>query len=125
VVPGGSNPIPQPTQKPSITSPAFGASVVPPVSFAWSTCSDPNVDSANGIAVDIYDSDDVDKLPKLYAKTVTSTSTDPCGIDDGWRSAQVMFQKRYTFNNANSIPCEGALACEVQQGHWRQSRAIR
>ncbi len=40
VVPGTSNPVPQPTQKPQITAPAAGATIASPVVLGWSACTD-------------------------------------------------------------------------------------
>jgi hypothetical protein len=46
--------------------------------------------------------DDTDKLPKLYAKTVTHTNSDPCAIDDGQRSAGPTFAARSTSTASDS-----------------------
>lgn len=104
-------PIPQPTQKPVITSPTDGASVASPVTLTWNACTDTN---ANAVYVNILDADtDLSVAGDNYDKSATSSNAYTLG--EGGHDAEVSFASLHTTTDSAGIPYE--MGKGVMVGH--------
>jgi hypothetical protein len=59
----------------------------------------------------MYDSDDVDTDGMRLS--IGATSSDPCGVGEGIRAAQVVFEARHELTNTHGIACEVAKGSAV------------
>ncbi|MCL5280964.1 MAG: hypothetical protein M1376_13780 [Planctomycetes bacterium] len=91
VVPGTSNAIPQPTQKPQVSAPADGATVGSPVTIRWSACTD---SAANGIYVTVDDADS-GREAENQTLPLTATASNPLLLNTGTFDAEVRFAHQY------------------------------
>jgi len=109
-LPGGA-PIPQPAQKPNVTSPASGASVGSPVTLTWDACTDA---SANAVFVTIIDaSTDQGVAGDIYAKTATVSN--PYTLAEGNYDAEVSFGSLHDTADSMGVPFE--IGKGVTTGH--------
>jgi predicted outer membrane repeat protein len=90
-VPGTSNALPQPTQKPQISEPADGATVGSPVTIHWNACTD---GAANGIDVTVDNANSGQEASR-QALPRTATASDPLLLGTGTYDAEVRFAHRY------------------------------
>ncbi len=109
-VPGTSTAIPQPTQKPVIIAPAYGASVGSPVTFKWDACTDA---AANSVYVTILDVNEQDVAGDVLAKTAAQSSE--YTLAEGSYEAELGFANRYDVASSDSTPFEIGRAAIV--GH--------
>ncbi len=91
VVPGTSNPIPQPTQKPQVSAPADGATIGSPVTIRWSACTD---SAANGIYVTVDEADSGQEAENQVLP-LTATASNPLLLGTGTYDAEVRFAHLY------------------------------
>lgn len=71
LVPKTTTPVPQPTQRPQVTTPAYGAKMASPVRLSWNACTD---SAANSIYVTIVDAQtDEEVINAVLAKTATQS----------------------------------------------------
>jgi hypothetical protein len=91
LVPGTSNPIPQPTQKPQVSAPADGATVGSPVTIRWSACTD---SAANGIFVTVDDAVSGQEAANEVLP-LTATASNPLLLNTGTFDAEVRFANLY------------------------------
>jgi hypothetical protein len=100
-VPGETDPIRQPTQRPNLTFPAHNAATSSPVTFAWEPCTDANATwlwlslrkDATGEQIDV-------NLP------VDDTNSDPIVLSEGIWEASLCFDNWYDYNNVDGIGVE-------------------
>ncbi len=91
VVPGTSFPVPQPTQKPQITTPAAGGSIASPVIFGWSACTDA---AANSIYLTVTASGaGAAVVSDVLAKTATQSGE--YRLTEGNYDAEIAFANLY------------------------------
>ena len=110
----GGTPIPQPTQKPNVTSPAYGASVGSPVTLTWAVCTD---STANAVFVTIIDADTEqsvvgDTFPK------SATASNPYSLTDGTYDVEVSFANLHDTTDSTGVPFE--VGKGVMVGHQFQ-----
>jgi predicted outer membrane repeat protein len=98
-VPGTSTAIPQPTQKPEISLPAYDASVGSPVTFKWGACTDA---TANFIYLTIFDVNEQDVAGDVLAKTATQSSD--YTLSEGSYDAELGFGNRYDVASSDGTP---------------------
>jgi len=96
-IPGTTNSIPQPTNKPVLTSPKHNSMETSPVTFRWESC------DVNATSVSLYlgnqdTGDYVDIKPSVGA-----TSSDPVQLGVGLWHAQIFCERWYDANNPDSI----------------------
>ncbi len=100
VVPGTSNPVPQPTQKPQITTPAYGAAVASPAVLRWNACTDGGV---NAIYVTVTDSTTSrEAASEVLAKTAIASSE--YRLTEGSYDAEVAFGNLYEVASTDGTP---------------------
>jgi hypothetical protein len=100
LVPGTSNPVPQPTQKPQITTPAFGATVPSPVVLKWNACTD---GAANAIYVTISDAaTGAEAASDVLAKTATQSGE--YRLAENNYDAEVAFANLYEVASTDGTP---------------------
>ena len=109
-VPGTSTAIPQPTQKPEISAPAYGANVASPVTFKWDACTDP---AANSVYLTILDVNELDVAGDVLAKAATQSSE--YTLAEGSYEAELGFANRYDVDSSDGTPFEIGRAAIV--GH--------
>jgi len=99
-VPGTADPIPQPTQRPQVNSPAYGATLASPVRFTWNASTD---GSANSIYLTIIDSA---TNAEAANDTVPSTATKSgeYRLDEGTYDADVGFASLYEAASSDGTP---------------------
>jgi len=105
-----STAIPQPTQKPVISAPAYDASVGSPVTFKWGECSDA---AASSIYLTILDVNGVDVAGDVLAKTATQSSD--YTLSEGPYEAELGFGNRYDVASPDGTPFKIGRAAIV--GH--------
>lgn len=111
VVPGTASPIPQPTQKPQISAPAFAAVVGSPVVFQWGACTDP---AANAVRLTIIDpNSDEEVLGKVLAATATQSGD--CTLSEGTYDGELAFANLYEGTSSDGTPFQFGRAVLV--GH--------
>ena len=109
-LPGGA-PIPQPSQKPNVTSPAYDASVPSPVVLAWDACTD---GSANSVYVTLINADtDQTVAGGSFDKSATYSSEYTLG--GGTYDAEVSFGNLQDTTDNTGIPFE--IGKGVMVGH--------
>jgi predicted outer membrane repeat protein len=91
LVPGTTSPIPQPTQRPQVLSPAYGATLPSPVRLTWDACTD---SAANAIYLTIIDANSNaeaagDALPR------SATQSGEYRLTEGTYDADVGFANLY------------------------------
>jgi uncharacterized repeat protein (TIGR01451 family) len=87
VVPGTNDPIPQPTQKPVLTSPMQGKETESPVTFTWEPCTDK---SATEVRINVKQSSS-DDYYKEYPVDKERTILGPVTLTDGSWEAELDF----------------------------------
>ncbi len=98
----GNAPIPQPKQKPTVTSPDYGASVSSPVTLTWDACTDT---SANAVFVTIINaSTDETAGGESLAKEATASS--PYTLNEGTYDAEVSYGNVHDTTDSVGIPFE-------------------
>jgi predicted outer membrane repeat protein len=108
--PGGT-PIPQPTQKPNVTAPPYGASVNVPISLSWDACTDA---SANAVFVTIIDADtDRSVVGDTFAKTATTSNS--YSLAQGTYDVEVSFASLFDTGDSAGTPFE--VGKGVMVGH--------
>jgi predicted outer membrane repeat protein len=108
--PGGT-PITQPTQKPNITAPPYGASVNIPMSLSWDACTDA---SANAVFVTIIDAaTDRSVVGDTFAKTATTSNS--YNLAQGTYDVEVSFASLYNTGDSAGTPFE--VGKGVMVGH--------
>ena len=107
-IPGTTNPIPQPTQEPILTSPLHNGSAKPPVTFEWEDCYDVN---ATSIWLNLEKEGTGEEIDINFP--VDANSSEPCALSDGIWETELSFDNWYDFNNADGIP--------VGIGKWSES----
>ncbi len=111
LLPGGGNPIPQPTQKPQITDPAYGAVVNSPVTLTWNACTDTNV---NSIYLTIVEADTGTEVASdIFPKTATSSNA--YGVGNGVFDVDCAFANLYEVLSTDATPFQCGKA--VLMGH--------
>lgn len=108
-LPGTSDPVPQPTQKPNLTFPPYDVGIASPVTFAWDACTDP---AADCVFVGIVDpstgenvvEDDID---------VNATSSDAYSLDEGSYRVEFALERSCQVTNVDGIPFEYGKASVV------------
>lgn len=98
-VPGTSTVIPQPTQKPAVTSPAYGANVGSPVTFKWGACTDA---AANSVYLTILDVNEMEVAGEVLAKTATQSSEHT--LAEGSYETELGFANRYDVDSSDGTP---------------------
>jgi hypothetical protein len=98
----GGSPIPQPTQKPNVTSPAYGASVGSPVTLTWDACTDAGANAAFVTVIDVATDQSVagDRLAK------TATASSPYTLSEGTYDAEVSFGSLHDTADDAAVPFE-------------------
>jgi hypothetical protein len=98
----GNIPIPQPSQKPNVTSPAYGASVSSPVTLTWDACTDEN---ANSVFVTIINADtDETVVGDTFPKSVTTSNA--YNVTDGTYDVEVSFANLNDTTDSTGVPFE-------------------
>lgn len=109
-VPDTYDPVPQPTQKPNVTSPPHGGATASPVTLQWDQNTDSNV---NTIFLAVIDSDTSEKrVSENFG--VTDTSSDAYNLDEGWYDVELAFGTFYGLSNADGIPFQYGKATSVR-----------
>ncbi|MBN1508132.1 MAG: hypothetical protein JW955_14875 [Sedimentisphaerales bacterium] len=102
----GGAPIPQPTQKPNVTSPPYGASLNGSVTLTWDACTDGN---ANSVFVTIINADtDQSVVGDTFPKAATSSSS--------YNLAQGTYDVEVSFANLNDTSDNTGVPFEVGKG---------
>jgi len=97
-IPGATDSIPQPTNKPVLTSPKHNSVKTSPVTFRWEPCNDVNATSVS-LHLENQDTGEyVDIKPPVGA-----TSSDPIPLSGGMWQAQIFCESWYDTNNLDSI----------------------
>jgi predicted outer membrane repeat protein len=107
-LPGGGA-IPQPRQKPNVTWPMYGASIISPVTLGWDTCTDP---SANSIFLTLIDSaTDASIAEDDYPSS--ATVSDAYTLPEGTYEVELSFASLYDAVDSTGIPFEVGKAVIV------------
>jgi len=107
----GGAPIPQPSQKPNVTAPSYGASLASPVTLTWSACTDA---SANSVFLTIIDADtDQSVAGDSFAKAATASN--PYTLADGTYDVEVSFGSLHDTTDDMGVPFE--IGKGVTVGH--------
>jgi len=107
----GGVPIPLPTQKPNVTSPAYGASVGAPVTLTWDACTDAG---ANSVFITIIDANtDASVAADTFDKSATASN--PYALADGIYDVEMSFASLYDTADNSGTPFEIGKA--VMVGH--------
>jgi hypothetical protein len=99
-LPNTYNPVPAPTQKPSLTFPSDQEQVVSPVTFAWAACTDSSVTTVRLTVVD----------PDSGAAVETGdfapgeTSSEPFTLNEGQYQVELAFESSYDVTNQDGVP---------------------
>ena len=101
-IPGINDPIPQPTQKPILTSPGPGKAVSSPVTFSWEPCTDKNTTE---ILISLEETD-TGRHHKEYAFNKEHTSWGPVMLLDGSWQVELAFGRWFSYDNDNGISGE-------------------
>jgi hypothetical protein len=91
-------PLPMPTQIPSVIFPAYQATVESPITVSWEQCIDPNV---NGIWVDLWNDAIGADFGSPFDKE--QTSWESVDLNDGWWYVGIDFDNYCTAVNADGI----------------------
>jgi hypothetical protein len=111
--PGGTL-IPQPTQKPNVTAPPYGAAVNTPISLSWDACTDA---SANAVFVTIIDAaTDRTVVGDTFAKTATTSNS--YNLAQGTYDVEVSFASLHNTGDSLGTPFE--VGKGVMVGHQFQ-----
>jgi predicted outer membrane repeat protein len=110
-VPNTTTPIPQPTQKPQMTSPAYDGSAVSPVVFQWGACTDA---AANAVRLTITDANSTEAVDSVLAATATQSGE--CTLNEGAYEAELAFANLYD-NVASSDGTPFRFGRAVVVGH--------
>jgi len=98
-VPGSSNTLSQPTQKPNVTSPTYGEDTSSPVTFTWNNYGN----SINSICVAITNpSSGEDLVNDCFSGSATQSNAYPLAV--GSYKAELSFEKSYDVTNADGVP---------------------
>jgi hypothetical protein len=100
LLPGTSNPIAQPTQKPQINTPAYDGAAGSPVTLAWNACTDASV---NSIYLMIVDSDSGENVVSdVFGKGATSSNE--YTLDDGVYDVDCAFANLHEVTSTDATP---------------------
>ncbi len=112
-IPRTSNPMPQPTQKPVITSFNDGDTVSSPVSFVWQACTD---SAANLINLYLVNEDTDEELE--FTRPTNSTGLgQPIPLEAGsWDEVDLGFIHSYNIVNEDGIPIHISKVSESEYG---------
>ena len=98
-IPGTTQPLPTPTQRPSILWPQHDGFVASPVTFTWEAVTDPTVADAY---LNVTDSDGQYVIADAYDPG--TTDSDPYGLTEGTYNVKLMFESFYATNSIDGIP---------------------
>lgn len=98
-VPGTSQAIAAPTQKPNITWPPYDGQIASPVVFAWDPVADPRVQD---IFLGVLDPNGRYVISDFY--DVDAIGSDPCGLPEGMYDTELSFENYYAITNPDGIP---------------------
>lgn len=100
-VPGTTQPIPTPTQKPNLLWPPHNGFVTSPMTLTWDPITDPNVG-------DVYISvlNESNEYVILDVCGVLTTSSNPYNVNEGRYEVEFAFESFYSTTNPDGIPFE-------------------
>lgn len=91
--------IAQPTQRPHVVAPPYGAGVASPVTFRWDPVTDPAV---YDIYLSVTGPGNQPVMDEIY--DVDATRADPNTLDEGWYDAELAFENFWPIYNVDGIP---------------------
>jgi hypothetical protein len=98
-VPGTTQAIAAPTQKPNLTWPPYDGVVASPVVLEWDPVTDANVWD---IFVSVLDPNGRYVISDVY--DANAIRSDPCGLSEGTYDAELSFENFYPITNPDGIP---------------------
>lgn len=108
-VPGTSDPLPQPTQKPNITSPGYVTLVPSSFTMNWDLCTDANVNN-----IDISLEDDFREIEYEFDLSPVITSTPLIASMHGIMDSDISFEHEYVvLGNSDRIPLVIGKYCSI------------
>ena len=111
LLPGSSNPIPQPTQRPVVTSPQAGGAVGSPVTVAWNACTDPFVNTVFTQVTDTATGEDV--FDNAFATNIVASN--PYPLKEGQYKVTCSFADVQEAAGSDGTPFTLSKAVQVGQ----------
>jgi hypothetical protein len=109
-IPGSSQPIPTPTQRPKLLWPPYDDVVASPVSFTWEPVTDPSV---GDIYLNVLDPGSEYVVSDVY--DVDATASDPYSLNEGRYQIEFALEHFYATTNLDGIPFDLLKSSTVLQ----------